>query len=247
MSAKKLQHLKNRIAPPFHKILVVLILFLSSIISTPILIGSSYSASSNTNSPSVMAEEQLLLFQEKFDIIVGKDDSVIASLELDGGLLRTPLDLSKSELTYVNQIDFIVANQSSFSKIWTNPLWKYPDGLVIKLTLRTQNYERIKAIYQFVNSVVQQFCNVSLGVFNIQNPSLVDTVLYLVAPISYSQALILFDAIFKSDYQEENGNSVGIIEDMLTESPTVYAFGFSLVKRFGIITRIIRTAVVAQE
>ena len=247
MSTKKLQHLKNRIAPPFHKILVVLILFLSSIVSPPILIGSAYSASSNTTSPSVMAEEQLLLFQEKFDIIVGKDDSVIASLELDGGLLRTPLDLSRSELTYVNQIDFIVANQSSYSKIWTNPLWKYPDGLVIKLTLRTQNYERIKAIYQFVNSVVQQFCNVSLGVFNIQNPSLVDTVLYLVAPISYSQALILFDVIFKSDYQEENGNSVGIIEDMLTESPTVYAFGFSLVKRFGIITRIIRTAVVAQE
>ena len=118
---------------------------------------------------------------------------------------------------------------------------------MIKLTLKTQNYERIKAIYQFVNSVVQQFYNISLGVFNIQNPSLVDTVLYLVSPISYSQALILFDAIFKSDYQEENGNSVGIIKDMLTESPTVYAFGFSLVKRFGIITRIIRTAVVAQE
>ena len=247
MSAKKLQHLKNRIAPPFHKILVVLILFLSSIVSTPILIGSAYSDSSNTAPLSVMAEELLLLFQEKFDIIVGKADSVIASLELDGGLLRTPLDLSRPELTYVNQIDFIVANQSSFSKIWTNPLWKYPDGLVIKLTLRTQNYERIKVIYQFVNSVVQQFYNISLGVFNIQNPSLVDTVLYLVAPISYSQALILFDAIFKSDYQEENGNSVGIIEDMLTESPTVYAFGFSLVKRLGIITRIIRTAVVAQE
>ncbi len=247
MSTKKLQHLKNRIAPPFHKILVVLILFLSSIVSTPILIGGAYSASSNTTSSSVMAEEQLLLFQEKFDIIVGKADSVIASLELDGGLLRTPLDLSRPELTYVNQIDFIVANQSSFSKIWTNPLWKHPDGLVIKLTLRTQNFERIKAIYQFVNSVVQQFYNISLGVFNIQNPSLVDTVLYLVAPISYSQALILFDAIFKSDYQEENGNSVGIIENMLTESPTVYAFGFSLVKRFGIITRIIRTAVVAQE
>jgi len=247
MSTKKLQHLKNRIAPPFHKILVVLILFLSSIVSTPILIGGAYSASSNTTPSFVMAEEQLLLFQEKFDIIVGKADSVIASLELDGGLLRTPLDLSRSELTYVNQIDFIVANQSSFSKIWTNPLWKYPDGLVIKLTLRTQNYERIKAIYQFVNSVVQQFYNISLGVFNIQNPSLVDTVLYLVAPISYSQALILFDAIFKSDYQEENGNSVGIIEDMLIESPTVYAFGFSLVKRLGIITRIIRTAVVAQE
>lgn len=247
MSTKKLQHLKNRIAPPFHKILVVLILFLSSIVSTPILIGSAYSASSNTTPLSVMAEEQLLLFQEKFDIIVGKDDSVIASLELDGGLLRTPLDLSRPELTYVNRIDFIVANQSSFSKIWTNPLWKYPDGLVIKLTLRTQNYERIKAIYQFVNSVVQQFYNISLGVFDIQNPSLVDTVLYLVAPISYSQALILFDVIFKPDYQEENGNSVGIIEDMLTESPTVYAFGFSLVKRFGIITRIFRTAVVAQE
>ena len=247
MSAKKLQHLKNRIAPPFHKILVVLILFLSSIVSTPILIGSAYSDSSNTAPLSVMAEELLLLFQEKFDIIVGKADSVIASLELDGGLLRTPLDLSRPELTYVNQIDFIVANQSSFSKIWTNPLWKYPDGLVIKLTLRTQNYERIKVIYQFVNSVVQQFYNISLGVFNIQNPSLVDTVLYLVAPISYSQALILFDAIFKSDYQEENGNSVGIIEDMLTESPTVYAFGYSLVKRLGIITRIIRTAVVAQE
>ena len=247
MSTKKLQHLKNRIAPPFHKILVVLILFLSSIVSTPILIGGAYSASSNTTPYLVMAEEQLLLFQEKFDIIVGKADSVIASLELDGGLLRTPLDLSRSELTYVNQIDFIVANQSSFSKIWTNPLWKYPDGLVIKLTLRTQNYERIKTIYQFVNSVVQQFYNISLGVFNIQNPSLVDTVLYLVAPISYSQALILFDAIFKSDYQEENGNSVGIIEDMLIESPTVYAFGFSLVKRLGIITRIIRTAVVAQE
>ena len=247
MSTKKLQHLKNRIAPPFHKILVVLILFLSSIVSTPILIGGAYSASSNTTPSFVMAEEQLLLFQEKFDIIVGKADSVIASLELDGGLLQTPLDLSRSELTYVNQIDFIVANQSSFSKIWTNPLWKHPDGLVIKLTLRTQNYERIKAIYQFVNSVVQQFYNISLGVFNIQNPSLVDTVLYLVAPISYSQALILFDAIFKSDYQEENGNSVGIIEDMLIESPTVYAFGFSLVKRLGIITRIIRTAVVAQE
>ena len=247
MSAKKLQHLKNRIAPPFHKILVVLILFLSSIISTPILIGGAYSASSNTTPSFVMAEEQLLLFQEKFDIIVGKADSVIASLELDGGLLRTPLDLSRPELTYVNQIDFIVANQSSFSKIWTNPLWKYPDGLVIKLTLRTQNYERITAIYQFVNSVVQQFYNINLGVFDIQNPSLVDTVLYLVAPISYSQALILFDAIFKSDYQEENGNSVGIIEDMLIESPTVYAFGFSLVKRLGIITRIIRTAVVAQE
>ncbi|MCE7748623.1 MAG: hypothetical protein GPJ51_09495 [Candidatus Heimdallarchaeota archaeon] len=247
MSTKKLQHLKNRIAPPFHKILVVLILFLSSIVSTPILIGGAYSASSNTTPSFVMAEEQLLLFQEKFDIIVGKADSIIASLELDGGLLQTPLDLSRSELTYVNQIDFIVANQSSFSKIWTNPLWKYPDGLVIKLTLRTQNYERIKAIYQFVNSVVQQFYNISLGVFNIQNPSLVDTVLYLVAPISYSQALILFDAIFKSDYQEENGNSVGIIEDMLIESPTVYAFGFSLVKRLGIITRIIRTAVVAQE
>ncbi|MCG3261074.1 MAG: hypothetical protein H7644_15065, partial [Candidatus Heimdallarchaeota archaeon] len=134
MSAKKLQHLKNRIAPPFHKILVVLILFLSSIVSTPILIGSAYSDSSNTAPLSVMAEELLLLFQEKFDIIVGKADSVIASLELDGGLLRTPLDLSRPELTYVNQIDFIVANQSSFSKIWTNPLWKYPDGLVIKLT-----------------------------------------------------------------------------------------------------------------
>ena len=247
MSAKNLQHIKNRIAPPFHKILMVLILFLSSIVSTPILVGGSYSNTSSINAPLSTVDEQLFLFQEKMNVIVGKADSVIASLELNGGLVRTPIDLSRSELSYVSQIDCVVVNQSAFSTIWTNPLWKYPDGLVIKVTLRTQDSERVRQIYQFLNNVVLQFYNVSMGIFNIHNPNPIETILYLVSPITYSQALIIFDAIFKADYEEENGNSVGIIESMITNSPTIYAFGFSMVKRFGIITKIIRSAVVAQE
>ncbi len=247
MSAKNLQHLKNRIAPPFQKILVVLILFLSSIVSTPILVGGFSSNTSSVNAASSKVDGTLILLQEKMDVFAGKDDSIITSLELNGGLVRTPIDLSRSELSYVSQIECVIANQSAFSTVWTNPLWKYPDGLVLKITLRTQDYERVRQIYQFLNNVVLQFYNVSLGIFNINHPNLIETVLYMVSPITYSQALIIFDDVFKVDYDEENGNSVGLIESMLKDSPAVYAFGFSMVKRLGVITKITRSVVVAQE
>ena len=247
MSAKNFQHLKNRIAPPFHKILVVLILFLSSIVSTPILIGGSYSNTYSLDSPPSLVNEQTFLLQEKMETFAGKDDSIIASLELNGGSIKTPVDLSRTELSYISQIDCIIANQSHFSSVWTNPLWKYPDGLVLRVTLRTQNSDRVRSVFQFLSNVILNYYNVSLGIFNIQTPNLIETVLYLVAPITYSQALIIFEDIFKNDYEEENGNSVGLIENMMKDSPVIYAFGFSIVKRLGIITKIVKSVVVAQE
>ncbi len=251
MSANNLQQSKNRIAPPFLKIFLVLILFLSSIVLIPTSLGFS---DLNQNpqdpisyTPSLHVSEELPLFHEKINVIIGKNDSLISVLELNGGEIRTPFDLSSSELVLVNQLDFIVNNQSSFSKIWTNPLWQFPDGLVIRLTARTQDYNRLISIYRFVDNIIRNFYGVTPGVFNLRSLSSTDTVISLVAPISYTQALEIFQEIFVFEDQVNNGNTISLMGDLLSQSPAVYAFGYSIQKRLGSISRLTKSVLIGVE
>ena len=251
MSDHNLQHSKNRIAPPFLKKLMVLILVLSSIVLLPNTLSvanlDNITNSSANGELKYYTTEDLPLAQEKVDVIVGKNDSLITMVELKGGKVRIPFDLSRTELALVNQIDFLVSNQSSFSKIWTNPLWKVPDGLVIRITARTQDYNKLLSIYQFIDGILRNNYGVISALFNLNSISETDTVFSLISQISYEQALTIFQEIFVFEDQSNDGNIISIMSNLLSEAPSVYAFGFSIKKRLGTINQITRSIVFGEE
>jgi hypothetical protein len=192
-----------------------------------------------------MVLEELDFYQEKLDLIAGRDNSIIASLELNGGQIETPFDLTSIALSPVTQIDFIVSNQSQFSNVWSNPLWRVPDGLVVRIKTRTTTVSRLEAISNNIITLVEQNYNLNLSLYSVQSISYTETLISLLAPITPEIALSLFSDIFSPYDDILHGNSVVLMEEAINQSPDIYAFGYSIQKNLWSVNKITRGAMVS--
>ncbi|MHA1551385.1 MAG: hypothetical protein ACTSQC_05530 [Candidatus Heimdallarchaeaceae archaeon] len=246
MSIKKLLRLRNRIAPNYPQTILVLIIFLSSILFSPYnLVSSTFVGNNDGSIVQPMVLEELDFYQEKLDLIAGRDNSVIASLELNGGQIETPFDLTSIALSPVTQIDFIISNQSQFSNVWSNPLWRVPDGLVVRIKTRTTSEARLDDISNNIISLVEQNYNLNLSLYSVQSVSFTETLISLLAPITPEIALSLFSDIFSPYDNLQNGNMVVLMEEAINHSPDIYAFGYSLQKSLWSVNKIIRGVMVS--
>jgi len=246
MSIKKLLRLRNRIAPNYPQTILVLLIFLSSILFSPNnLVSSTFVGNNNSSLIQPMVLEELDFYQEKLDLIAGRDDSVIASLELNGGQIETPFDLTSTAFSPVTQIDLIISNQSLFSNVWSNPLWRVPDGLVVRIKTRTTSVCRLEAISNNIITLVKQNYNLSLSLYSVQSVSYTETLISLLAPITPEMALSLFSEIFSPYDALFYGNSVVLMKEAINQSPDIYAFGYSLQKSLWDVNRIVRGAMVS--
>lgn len=246
MSIEKNLYFKKRIAPPYLKTSVVLILFLSSIVFSPTVTYSSQGSCAeklpNLIIPLIKEETELL--QEKLNLIAGKDESVIATLLLDGGEITTSFDLSLPVFSSVIQIDFIISNQSSFIDIWTNPLWQFPDGLVIRITTRTLNIDRIQSLVAYVSDLMEQQYQLSLSLYNIQYTETGGAIISLATSLDDSNVTPIFNEIFSPYNAPTYGNTVSVVANLLDQEPPIYAFGYTLKRSLGRVNRIVRSAIV---
>ena len=251
MSTQKLLPFKNRIAPPYLKTILVLCLFLSSIVLSPMGIFSSGEDSKNLSSqafnPVSKVQIERPLLQEKIDVLVGKEESILVSLDLDGGDIEIPFDLSSLILASVTQIDFIITEQSSFAEVWTNPLWQFPDGLTVRIKTRTLNKERLYSLGSEINSLMGQLYGVSLHLYDIRRVSDSELLISLMAPLTNVDILPVFQEIFAPYSDQQNGNIISVLNNLLSQSPPVYAFGYSLRRGVDDNIRITRRAVVAHQ
>ncbi len=245
MSIKKLLRLRNRIAPNYPQTILVLLIFLSSIFMSPNNLVSSTFVGNNGSLLQPMVLEELDFYQERLDLIAGRDNSVIASLELNGGQIETPFDLTSIALSPVTQIDFIVSNQSQFSNVWSNPLWRVPDGLVVRIKTRTTTVSRLEAISNNIITLVEQNYNLNLSLYSVQSVSYTETLISLLAPITPEIALSLFSDIFSPYDNLLHGNMVVLMEESINQSPDIYAFGYSLQKNLWSVNKITRGAMVS--
>ena len=242
---------KNRIAPPYLTAVLVLVLFLSSIVLSPLSVMSSQnwnSVSPQSIIPGLKYEESTPFYQERMEVIAGKDESIITNLVVDGGIIETSFDFSLSVFASISQIDFIISNQSNFANVWTNPLWKTPDGLVIRIKAKTTSQTGIDSISSYAKSLISQTYGVNLSIYNVVQVSLTESIISMVASSTSIDSLALFSEIFSPYIGVGSGNMDDIILELLQySSPTVYAFGYSLHKQRGSVYRIIRSAMVAIE
>ena len=251
MSTKKLLPFKNRIAPPYLKTILVLCLFLSSIVFSPLHVISSPEDYTNANFETleVVSKVQLNqpLLQEKMSVLVGKSDSIIVSFELEGGSIEIPFDLSSLVFSPITQIDFILAEQSSFAEVWTNPLWQLPDGLIVRIKARTMNRDTLSTIISEASSIVEQLYGLRLNLFSIRKTSQTELLISLIAPLTDIDASMIFQQIFAPYNESQYGNMVSIFGDLLSQSSSLYGFGYSLRRGLGGIGRISRRAIVAVQ
>ena len=249
MSIKKLLRLRNRIAPNYPQTSLVLIIILSSIILSPFNLSSSgfFSLKNESYSSLNLVSENLPFIQEKMDLIVGKDKSIIASLELEGGSIETIFDLSSTIFAPVKQVDFIVSNQSQFSKVWTNPLWQFPDGLNIRILTRTTTQDRLDELTNNAINLIRQQYNLNLSLYAIESVSYSDTLISLVSPLGESDIVSFFEDIFSPYIGPSNGNMITLMLDALEQSPDIFAFGYSLQKAALVVDRIMRGAIVSMS
>ncbi|MHA1201817.1 MAG: hypothetical protein ACTSQ4_04775 [Candidatus Heimdallarchaeaceae archaeon] len=245
MSIKKLLRLRNRIAPNYPQTILVLLIFLSSTLLSPNSLVSSTSVGNNGSLMQPMVLEELDFYQERLDLIAGRDNSVIASLELNGGRIETLFDLTSIALSPVTQIDFIISNQSQFSNVWSNPLWRVPDGLVVRIKTRTTTISRLEAISNNIITLIEQNYNLNLSLYSVQSVSYTETLISLLAPITPEIALSLFSDIFFPYDDLLHGNMVVLMEEAINQSPDIYAFGYSLQKNLWSINKITRGAMVS--
>ncbi len=251
MSTQKLLPFKNRIAPQYLKTILVLSLFLSSIVLSPLGIISLPEDQESVHSEALEAISKDLierqLIQEKIDVLVGKEDSILVSLDLEGGNIEVPFDLSSLIYSSISQIDFIVAEQSSFAEVWTNPLWQFPDGLIVRITARTMNRDILYTISAEINSLIEQMYGVSLNLYDVQKISSTEVMISLMAPLVDFNIISVFQEIFAPYDDSQYGNMVSLIGNLLSQSLPIYAFGYSLKKGSGGISRITRRAIVALQ
>ncbi len=246
MSIKKLLRLRNGIAPNYPQTILVLLIFLSSILFSPYnLVSSTFVGINDGSFLQPMVLEELDFYQEKLDFIAGRDNSVIAFIELNGGLIETPFDLTSVALSPVTQIDFIISNQSQFSNVWSNPLWRVPDGLVIRIKTRTTSSSRLEEISNNIINLVEQNYNLNLSLYSVQSVSYTETLISLLAPITTEIASSLFSDVFSPYDALLYGNTVSLMEEAINQSPDIYAFGYSLQKNLWSVNKIVRGAMVS--
>jgi len=251
MSIKNLLPSKNSIAPPYLKFCMILSLFLSFFIFSPNLLGNSYTYSlkvpRQSSSSSVFSQEETLLFQEKLEITAGKDKSLISYLELSGGKINVPFELSLDLFNSVNRIDFIVSNQTNYSDIWTNPLWQYPDGLIIRIITRTTDFTRLLLLFNYLNTITYNHYGVNLTLYNVQPISAYETALSFISPLSVDIIGNLFNEIFLPYTNPQYGNMVLIMQDLLMSGPSFFAFGYSIQRGLLGVNKIMKGIVIGKK
>ena len=246
MSIKKLLRLRNGIAPNYPQTILVFIIFLSSVLFSPNnLVSSNFAGNYGGSQIQPLVIEEIAFYQEKLDLIAGRDNSVIASLELNGGQIETPFDLTSTALSPVTQIDFIISNQSQFSNVWSNPLWRVPDGLVVRIKTRTTSSSRLVEISNNIINIVEWNYNLNLSLYSVQSVSYTETLISLLAPITPEVTLSLFGDIFSPYDTLHYGNIVVLMKEAINQSPDIYAFGYSLQKSLWSVNKIVRGAMVS--
>lgn len=220
--------LKNKInTPSAMKCAFILTVLLSILFFTPYVKASEVESSSITSSSFSFFDD---LCYESIEIIAGKEESVLLNLELNGMRNETHFDLSSPALLRVSQINFVVADQTNFSKIWTNPLWQFPNGLSVKIIIQTTNLQIIQNIYQHVQQVFYDHYGVMLEIYNIQRIGTYSVQLSLMTAFSYSKALVAFVDVIAPDNDSSNGNFEDIFFERIKANPIIYAFGYTLKK-----------------
>ena len=213
--------------PSAMKCAFILTVLLSILFFTPSIEASEIESGSLTSSSFSFFDD---LCYESIEIIAGKEESVLLNLELNGMRNETHFDLLSPALLRVSQINFVVADQTNFSKIWTNPLWQFPNGLSVKIVIQTTNLQIIQNIYQYVQQVFYEHYDVMLEIYNIQRIGTYSVQLSLIAALSYSKALVAFVDVFAPDNDSSNGNFEDIFFDRIKTNPIIYAFGYTLKK-----------------
>lgn len=224
MSAEIYQKINT---PSIVKCVFVLTVLLSVLFITPSAKALEIESGSITSSTSSFFNN---LYYESIEIIAGKEESALLNLELNGMRNETHFDLSSPVLLRVSQIDFIVTEQTNFSKLWTNPLWQFPNGLSVKIVIQTTNLQIIQNIYQHVQQVIYDHYGVMLEIYNIQRIGTYSVQLSLMTALSYSKALVAFGDIFAPDNDSSNGNFEDIFFERIKANPIIYAFGYTLKK-----------------
>ncbi len=213
--------------PSIVKCVFVLTVLLSVLFITPSVKASEVENGSITSSTSSFFNN---LYYESIEIIAGKEESALLNLELNGMRNETHFDLLSPALLRVSRIDFIVTEQTNFSKIWTNPLWQFPNGLSVKIVIQTTNLQIIQNMYQHVQQVFYDHYGVMLEIYNIQRIGTYSVQLSLMAALSYSKALVAFVDVFAPDNNSSNGNFEDIFFERIKTNPIIYAFGYTLKK-----------------
>ncbi len=214
-------------APSIVKCVFVLTVLLSVLFITPSVKALEVENGSITSSTSSFFNN---LYYESIEIIAGKEESALLNLELNGMRNESHFDLSSPALLRVSRIDFIVTEQTNFSKIWTNPLWQFPNGLSVKIVIQTTNLQIIQNMYQHVQQVFYDHYGVMLEIYNIQRIGTHSVQLSLMTALSYSKALIAFVDVFAPDNDSSNGNFEDIFFERIKYNPIIYAFGYTLKK-----------------
>ncbi|MHA1401654.1 MAG: hypothetical protein ACTSQE_14990, partial [Candidatus Heimdallarchaeaceae archaeon] len=168
------------------------------------------------------------LFNENMEFIAGKNDSLLASLELQGGTMDLPLEFSYSTLLKISSFSLIVANQSNYLDVWTNPLWKYPSGLSLIFSINSIDEQTIQRIILEIQNEIRTAYNVNMSVFHLHSFVNGVTEVSLAANIPFSTQLEIFKSIFPPKDEPVNGNFVSVLYSHFLSSPSVYAYGFSV-------------------
>ena len=231
------------IAPSSLKRYIALLLLSFMLFSSPLLAR----GLANDSNPRALSSINVSspLYQEKLSFIAGKNDSLLASLSLNGGNMDFDLEIPPSVLYKIKDLSLVVSNQSFFQDIWTNPLWRYPNGLNILLTINSQNPSVVESVIHDIVSIINNQYNVSSIVYSINFFNEGETKVSIFSSIDFLLQKEIFVDIFGINETVSNGNFVSLFHSQLLKRPSVYAFGFYLFLRNGEIQYLTRNAFVS--
>ncbi|MHA1866462.1 MAG: hypothetical protein ACTSXD_00190 [Candidatus Heimdallarchaeaceae archaeon] len=231
------------IAPSSLKRYIALLLLSLMLFSSPLLAR----GLANSSNPRALSSINVSspLYQEKLSFIAGKNDSLLASLSLNGGNMDFDLEIPSSTLYKIKDLSLVVSNQSFFQDIWTNPLWRYPNGLNILLTINSQNPSVVESVIHDIVSIINNQYNVSSIVYSINFFNEGETKVSIFSSIDFLLQKEIFVDIFGINETISNGNFVSLFHSQLLKRPSLYAFGFYLFLRNGEIQYLTRNAFVS--
>ncbi|UJG42992.1 MAG: hypothetical protein K9W46_11520 [Candidatus Heimdallarchaeum endolithica] len=230
------------IAPSSLKRYIALLLLSLMLFSSPLLAR----GLANSSNPRALSSINVSspLYQEKLSFIAGKNDSLLASLSLKGGNMDFDMEIPSSILYKIKDLSLIVSNQTFFQDVWTNPLWRYPNGLNILFTINSQNPTVVENAIHDIMTIINNQYNVSSIVYSINSFNEGETKVSIFSFIDFFLQKEIFTDIFGINETVSNGNFVSLFHSQLLKRPSVYAFGFYLFLRNGKIQYLTRKAFV---
>ncbi len=205
------------------KVLVVLLLFISSLFLLPVQLSQAYNTQIR-NDDNLVKIKNFSDYNEKMSFIVGENNSLLASLELQEGEMDFPLTLSTITKLNLASFSLIVSNQTHYLQVWTNPLWKYPNGVSVSFSIRSTKEYVVRNIINEIKDQMYFTYLLNMSVFDINSHEGI-TYVSLVS-FNMNKQTNLFDDIFIQKDNNSNGNVIGIMRNELLKQPLIYAYGF---------------------